>query len=262
MVYRRKIPDPLWVMGIYVIRNAVSGRVYVGSSLNIRRRIKSHLKLLRKGKHHSPRLQHSWDRHGEGVFVYEKLEEVASADDLVPREQFWIDELRAHSQECGMNSLPRAGSPLGRKLSAEAKARVSARQKGVPKSPEHNAAVSAAKMGVPLSPEHAAKARVANLGRVFSAEVRARMSAGQKGRKQSAEAIEKQRAKVKGKKKSPEHIAKRNATMAALSASGELSRKMKAAYAAKSPEERADIARRRWATIRAKRNTVIAAAVM
>jgi hypothetical protein len=70
---------------------------------------------------------------------------------------------------------------LGWVHTPEAKAAISERHKGVPKSPEHNAKVAAALKGKKKSPEHCAALKAANskpwLGRKHSEETKAKMSA-------------------------------------------------------------------------------------
>src|SRR5262245_27250747 len=71
--------------GVYLIRNKISGRVYVGSG-KLKRRWLAHRGALRRGKHHSPVFQRSYDLHGEAAFVFEVLEYVADTDELAARE--------------------------------------------------------------------------------------------------------------------------------------------------------------------------------
>lgn len=109
--------------GIYQIKNTVTGKRYVGSSADIETRWTTHRCHLRKGVHHSRKLQNSWNKHGEENFSFEVLE-VCPKDDLVGREQFYID-LESH-----YNILPRAASMLGLRYTDEAKARRSAQLMG------------------------------------------------------------------------------------------------------------------------------------
>jgi group I intron endonuclease len=114
---------------IYQIRHIKSGKVYVGSAVNPRKRCRWHYAALRRGAHYSPYLQHAWDKHGEDAFVFEILEPVLFVEDLIPREQYWIDTKRAANPAHGFNGSPTAGSPLGRKHTDEARAKISERQK-------------------------------------------------------------------------------------------------------------------------------------
>lgn len=79
-------------VGIYCI-STPNGSQYVGSSGNIFRRWSEHRRALRRGDHHSMRLQHAWNKHGDQL-VFEILEE-CSRNDLNTKEQEWIDRLSA-----------------------------------------------------------------------------------------------------------------------------------------------------------------------
>ena len=179
------------VSGVYVIRNTVSGRVYVGSSQNILSRWREHRRLLRKGKHHSAVFQRSWDKHGEAAFTLSIAEVVTSYGALFEREQHWINTLHAACSARGLNRFPTAGGARGFKMSAEARALMSAQRRGrkmPPFSAEHRAAISAGKVGrriktLPRTAEHKAAISAANTGRKRSPETRQKMSAQRRGRK-------------------------------------------------------------------------------
>ena len=55
---------------VYMIKNTVNGKVYIGSSVDANKRYKSHTSHLKKGVHHSIRLQRSFDKYGEEAFVF------------------------------------------------------------------------------------------------------------------------------------------------------------------------------------------------
>jgi group I intron endonuclease len=152
------------------------------------------------GKHHSPALQRSWIKHGKDRFTIEILERVAIKEDLIVREQFWIDTLRAF-KPTGYNVVPKAGSRLGATQPTT--------------SQSHRDAVSRAHTGKIVSAETRAKLSAAGRGRpnpkqrgrVASAEARANMSAAQKGRQFSEATKEKMRAAKLGVRRTPEAIA-------------------------------------------------------
>jgi group I intron endonuclease len=77
--------------GIYFIRCTESRKTYVGSSVNMHRRLESHIRALRKGCHGSPILQRSWNKYGEQSFETGVLELVPDRENLLSREQYWID---------------------------------------------------------------------------------------------------------------------------------------------------------------------------
>lgn len=51
--------------GVYKISNKINGKVYIGSSCNLKRRKYSHFSKLRKGLHNNRYLQNSWNKYGE-----------------------------------------------------------------------------------------------------------------------------------------------------------------------------------------------------
>ena len=150
---------------IYAIRNLIDGKSYVGSTLNLKIRIYNHRSTLNTGKHCNAKLSLAWAEHGSGAFEFAVLEPVQDPVNLIAREQYWIDRL--DSARGGYNVSPTAGSSLGCITPPEVRAKQSAAQTGVKKSPEHVAKVAAALRGRPGT----------RLGAVLSPETRAKMSA-------------------------------------------------------------------------------------
>lgn len=159
-------------VGIYSIRNTVSGRVYVGSAVNITQRWHLHRSLLKRGKHHSILLQRSWVKHGPAVFSFDILELVDDKERLIEREQHWIDALNSANPSTGFNIAPKAGTSLGRKHPPEVLAKMRQPKKMPAKTPEHRAKISAAWMGNQFAK-----------GKPKTPEARAKMSAAKKGKK-------------------------------------------------------------------------------
>lgn len=101
--------------GIYCIRNVLNNKRYVGSAVNLAARYRTHKYDLRRGKHHSPHLQNSWVKYGPDAFEFVVLESCC-AEDLITREQHWMDSLFPE-----YNVLPNAGSNRGHRWSDEQK---------------------------------------------------------------------------------------------------------------------------------------------
>lgn len=114
---------------IYQIRHIESSKVYVGSAINPQKRCKEHGNALLAGRHHSRYLQRAWNKYGEGAFIFEIIEPVLFVEDLITREQHWIDTLQASNARYGYNVSPTAGSPLGVKHTDETRAKTSERSK-------------------------------------------------------------------------------------------------------------------------------------
>jgi predicted GIY-YIG superfamily endonuclease len=80
------------ISGIYLI-STPRGNKYIGSSNNIYRRWSEHRRNLRRGSHHSTRLQAAWNRHA-GELRFEIICE-CSIDLLEKLEQKYISEMKA-----------------------------------------------------------------------------------------------------------------------------------------------------------------------
>lgn len=95
--------------GVYFIRHVPTGRVYVGSSVNLKRRFHWHKTALRSGKHNSKPLQNAWNKHGSLEFIFEIVQYIKASkedkEELLAAEQFWIDEFKSHLYEHGFNIL-------------------------------------------------------------------------------------------------------------------------------------------------------------
>lgn len=178
--------------GIYQIRNTTNGKTYVGSTVSFEKRWALHTRQLSRGTHHTQGLQRAWNKYGAEAFVFEPLL-VCSRDMLLFYEQRAIDQLRPR-----YNSARVAGSTLGLKMSAEARANISRAQTGKKLSAEHRAKLSEKLTGRPVSAKALAvlrgnkgrkhseetieKNRLAHIGFVHSPEARAKLSAANKGR--------------------------------------------------------------------------------
>ncbi len=204
--------------GVYMIRCA-TGKVYVGSAVDIAQRWRIHRWSLANSKHHSRHLQRAWDKYGPDAFEWSVLETVPidgltteeAKQLLLDREQHHIDVNNAVRR--GFNLCPKASSQLGVKYSDESRAKIKAAQNN--RSPEHQAKVSeiclrnaAANPGRKNSPEHIAKTVAAHQGRKRSEQTKANISAGLRGKPLSEEHRAKVSAFQRGRQHSPEHVAK------------------------------------------------------
>lgn len=83
----------------------MSMKIYVGSTCNFQKRKSRHLNDLKKGIHHSKKLQRSWLKYGEENFIFLILEQDIEIN-LINREQYWIDFYDSYKN--GFNSRPDA----------------------------------------------------------------------------------------------------------------------------------------------------------
>ncbi len=89
--------------GIYCIRNKISKKRYIGSSVNCYHRIKSqHLARLRIGTHNNPHLQSSFSKYGESAFEYFIIE-LCEEKNMLSKEQHHIDKMKSMDSRFGYN---------------------------------------------------------------------------------------------------------------------------------------------------------------
>jgi group I intron endonuclease len=144
--------------GVYIIRCREDGRVYVGSSAMLRRRLNHHACTLRNKTHHNRHLSEAWELYGEDGFEFVVLEHVEDASALVVREQHYIDAYQSHIRRYGFNVDPEAGLVQGQKLVEERRRNISLGHLGICPTEEHKKKISNAQRK--LSPEQVATVRI------------------------------------------------------------------------------------------------------
>ncbi len=127
-------------IGIYLIKNEVNGKVYIGNSTDIDRRWYNHKMELKNEKHHSPKLQRAYNKYGKDAFFYEVIQ-YCSKEDLISNEQYWIDKM--DSFESGYNCTDNLINPsynnksrTGHVISEETRKKMSESQQKRPKMTE------------------------------------------------------------------------------------------------------------------------------
>jgi group I intron endonuclease len=115
--------------GVYFIRNTENGKVYVGSSEDIRKRKNNHFSSLRGNRHHSAHLQSSFNKYGEECFEFQVLE-YCMAGLLEAKEQWWIIKLESQNREKGYNARLYVTSNKGLRHTDETKRKISENRKG------------------------------------------------------------------------------------------------------------------------------------
>ena len=170
------------MIGIYIIKNTSNNKFYIGSSISINIRWKSHISYLKRGAHHNKHLQAAWNKYTKEAFIFEVLE-LTTKDKLLNREQFYMDTMKPE-----YNKAPTAGSPRGFRVSEETKRKLSISHKGLNTwmkgrklSLETRQKLSLANKGRKKSYSHPAW----NKGLSFSLESRQKMSLAKKGKKRS-----------------------------------------------------------------------------
>ena len=103
--------------GVYKIHCIGNNRDYIGSAVKHLQRWSSHRSMLAKGIHNNRHLQNAYKKYGKESFKY-TLIEVCSENQLVEREQYWIDSYNFVDL---MNSSPTASTSIGFEHSEETK---------------------------------------------------------------------------------------------------------------------------------------------
>lgn len=111
------------MIGIYAIKNLVSGKMYIGKSINILKRNHEHLYELRRNIHHSEHLQNAYNKYGENVFVFGVVEE-CNKEDLDKQEKYWIDYYDSYNK--GYNCTIPNGYNQGHEWGEQEKIKLSA----------------------------------------------------------------------------------------------------------------------------------------
>lgn len=142
--------------GVYLIRNTVNGKVYVGSSNVLSTRWKRHLWNIRAGTHPNLKLTNAFKKYGETAFEFEVIAYCPETD-LLWQEQLALDAFQAFRHGYNMASI--AGSPMRcRKHSDATKEKMSADRKGIPKPFDFGLKLSKARQGIKMPPGTGARA--------------------------------------------------------------------------------------------------------
>ena len=89
--------------------------------------------VLKHQRHHSEKLQRAWNKYGEESFVFETLD---ITEDLIKREQFFIDQLNAYLS--GYNCHPSAGHARGYRHKEETKRKMRDKALRIASQPEES----------------------------------------------------------------------------------------------------------------------------
>lgn len=145
--------------GIYLIKNIINNKVYIGSAVNISNRWSVHKARLKTNTHYNKHLQSAWNKYGEQSFIFDKIQEVQNPEHLLSYEQVYLDYYKSYENDKGYNIYKTAGSPYGIKRSEESRKKMSEAKKNM--SEETKRKMSKAFTGRKLSEEHKQKLREA-----------------------------------------------------------------------------------------------------
>lgn len=88
------------ISGIYFIKCLENKKMYIGSSVNIITRIECHRSELRGCYHGNCKLQRAFNKYGETSFIIGILEKVDNLEELLIREQHYIDIVKPEFNLC------------------------------------------------------------------------------------------------------------------------------------------------------------------
>jgi group I intron endonuclease len=183
--------------GIYKIENLITGRVYVGSSIDFKKRWNQHKSCLKNNKHGNSYLQNSWNKHGEKAFKFFIIERCGE-ELLYEREQYWFNYYKENELVYNVREI--VESNKGMKHNEETKKRLSEISKNM--SEETRKKIGEASKN--SSEETRKKISEANRGKKRSEETKKKLSEASKGHKVSEETRQKLKEINKGHKVSEE----------------------------------------------------------
>lgn len=91
------------ISGIYIIRNLITDKVYIGSTKNIMKRISEHLHMLEQGTHHSTKLQNSTNKYLYKNFEVRIYPCNVDRDFLYDVEEYLIQEYDSYTNGYNMS---------------------------------------------------------------------------------------------------------------------------------------------------------------
>lgn len=172
---------PRYRSGVYSFKNKLDGKRYIGTSVDLEKRKRQHLRSLRRNKHENPPFQNAWNKYGEDNFEYEVLQRCPKVE-CVEWEAAWILIFETTDRDKGYNICPHGTCKLGTKFSDEAKAKMSASQKRRLEDPElleaareHMKKLHEINRGRKYSKEHCKKISEKLTGKVLSEETKQKL---------------------------------------------------------------------------------------
>lgn len=137
-------------MCIYKITNKINGKVYIGQTINYKKRSKAHFSNLFSNKHHNRYLQNAFNKYGRNAFEIEILEK-CKEEDLDRLELKYIAEYNATNEVFGYNLVE--GGQKYRFFTDDVKKRMSESNKGRKLTEEHKNKISESNKGKVISLE-------------------------------------------------------------------------------------------------------------
>lgn len=110
---------------IYIIENTVNGKFYIGRTNKPESRRRCHFSELRRGVHGNPRLQASFNKHGEAAFKFQVVDS-AQAEHIEAKEAEWFaafDQNKDYLYNCHFETF--GGPKIWKPHTPESKLKIS-----------------------------------------------------------------------------------------------------------------------------------------
>jgi group I intron endonuclease len=196
--YMREYPESA---GIYKLVCNNNGKIYIGKSTNIYKRINRHKNC---SKHVDNRyllqnaiIKHGWDSFSVEILeIFENFKSSEDNDYLLDRESHYIRHFESNNLDKGYNICEYSTDTGGKPLSEDHKEKIRKSLLGRKFSEETKQKMRQAQLGKKLSEEQKEKLRRANLGKKVSDETKEKLRIANTGRVKSPETIEKLKNRI------------------------------------------------------------------
>lgn len=163
---------------IYVIKNILNNKVYVGQTKNPTRRWQQHQYDCFTKNETWTRLYCSMRKHGVNNFTYTIIQECDTLD-VNQNEIHWIEELKATDRKFGYNQD--LGGNQNKIVSQETRIKIGNASRGRIVSDATKEKISLSKLGKKRSEESKRKQSISNIGRVHTEETKQKISKSHQG---------------------------------------------------------------------------------
>ena len=187
-------------MIIYLIRNKINNKVYIGQTSRLaNRRWYEHQFALKLNKHTNELLQRSVNKYGIDNFEYIVIDNAKDKSDLSTKEKFWIQYYNSTDRSSGYN-LTFGGEKYV--TTEEVRHKLSKANIGKKLSEEHKRKISLALKGRIMSEVHRKKLSESGKRKVFTEQHKANMrnkTVSKETRKKISDAVKTQPRDSRGK---------------------------------------------------------------